>query len=44
MDLRIVHWIRILMDNVFGYDNFRNQIVVKFNIGGTWKTRVCKKT
>ena len=25
MDLRIVHWIRILMDSIFGYENFRNQ-------------------
>ena len=24
MDLRIVHWIRMIMDNVFGYKNFRN--------------------
>ena len=26
MDTRINHWIRILMDDVFGYDNFRNEI------------------
>ena len=26
MDTRINHWMRILMDNVFGYDNFRNEI------------------
>ena len=32
MDLRIVHWVRIMMDKIFGYNNFRNQIVVKFNI------------
>ena len=43
MDLRIVHWIRILMDNVFGYKNFRNQIVVKFNIGGRGKREFAKK-
>jgi len=43
MDLRIVHWIRILMDSVFGYDNFRNQIVVKFNIGGRGKKEFAKK-
>ena len=43
MDLRIVHWIRNLMDTVFGYENFRNQIVVKFNIGGRGKREFAKK-
>lgn len=43
MDLRIVHWIRNLMDTVFGYENFRNQIVVKFNIGGRGKKEFAKK-
>ena len=43
MDLRIVHWIRILMDSIFGYENFRNQIVVKFNIGGRGKREFAKK-
>jgi site-specific DNA-methyltransferase (adenine-specific) len=43
MDLRIVHWIRIMMDDIFGYDNFRNQIVVKFNIGGRGKNEFAKK-
>jgi len=43
MDLRIVHWIRVLMDNIFGYENFRNQIVVKFNIGGRGKREFAKK-
>ena len=43
MDLRIVHWIRILMDDVFGYDDFRNQIVVTFNIGGRGKREFAKK-
>jgi site-specific DNA-methyltransferase (adenine-specific) len=43
MDLRIVHWLRIIMDNVFGYENFRNQIVVKFNIGGRGKREFAKK-
>ena len=27
MDWRINHWMRCLMDDVFGYDNFRNEIV-----------------
>ena len=31
------------MDSVFGYENFRNQIVVKFNIGGRGKKEFAKK-
>ena len=27
MDTRINHWIRIIMDDIFGYDNFRNEII-----------------
>ena len=31
MDTRINHRMRILMDDVFGYDNFRNEIVWSYN-------------
>lgn len=27
MDTKINHWIRCIMDDIFGYDNFRNEIV-----------------
>lgn len=27
MDCKISHWVRCLMDDVFGYDNFRNEII-----------------
>ena len=27
MDYRINHWIRVIMDDIFGYNNFRNEIV-----------------
>lgn len=27
VDTRINHWIRIIMDEIFGYDNFRNEII-----------------
>jgi len=43
MDFRIVHWIRVIIDDIFGYENFRNQIVVKFNIGGRGKREFAKK-
>ena len=32
MDTRINHWIRCLMDDIFGYNNFKNEIV--WNYGG----------
>ncbi len=31
MDYRIVHWIRQLMDDIFGYENFRNEIIWHYN-------------
>ena len=37
MDTRINHWMRILMDDVFGYDNFRNEIVWIYRSGGRAK-------
>lgn len=43
MDLRIVHWVRLLMDDAFGYKNFLNQIVVTYNIGGVGKREFAKK-
>lgn len=42
-DLRIVHWLRCILDDIFGYDNFRNQIVIKYNIGGYGKKQFPKK-
>ena len=43
MDCRINHWIRILMDDVFGYDNFRNEIVWCYNGGGVTDKNFNKK-
>ena len=43
MDTRINHWMRILMDDVFGYDNFRNEIVWWYKTGGSSKNEYCKK-
>lgn len=43
MDTRINHWMRILMDEVFGYDNFRNEIVWGYGAGDVnAKNRFCK--
>ena len=29
MDTRISHWLRVVMDDIFGYNNFRNEIATK---------------
>jgi DNA modification methylase len=34
MDTRINHWIRIICDDIFGYDNFRNEISWCYNSQG----------
>jgi len=33
MDTRINHWLRCILDDIFGYDNFRNEIVWKRSVG-----------
>ena len=43
LDWRINHWMRILMDDVFGYDNFRNEIVWCYAGGGIPKKNYPKK-
>ena len=43
LDLRIVHWVRCIMDDIFGYNNFRNSIVVTYNLGGRGKREFAKK-
>ena len=37
MDYRIVHWIRCIMDDIFGYDNFRNEIIWCYGLGNNNK-------
>lgn len=43
MDTRINHWMRILMDKVFGYDNFVNEIIWKYKTGGSSKKYFSRK-
>jgi len=31
MDSKINHWIRCILDDIFGYDNFRNEIIWSYN-------------
>ena len=39
MDTRINHWMRILMDDVFGYDNFVNEIIWCYTMPNNNKRR-----
>jgi len=39
MDTRINHWMRCIMDDIFGYDNFKNEISWCYNVGGKQKDR-----
>lgn len=43
MGIQINHWIRCIMDDIFGYDNFRNEIIVTFNLGGRGSKEFAKK-
>ena len=37
MDKRINHWIRLFLDDIFGYENFRNEITWCYSGGGVSK-------
>ena len=39
MDYRIVHWVRCIMDDIFGYGNFRNEIIWSYDWGGRVKNK-----
>jgi len=43
MDTRINHWIRCILDDIFGYENFRNEISWCYAGGGIPKNNYPKK-
>jgi len=43
MDTRINHWMRCILDDVFGYDNFVNEISWCYNTGGKQKDKFATK-
>jgi len=43
MDTKISHWIRCILDDIFGYDNFLNEIVWWYKTGGGSKTKFSEK-
>jgi len=42
-DWRASHYLKIVMDEVFGYDNFRNEVVWHYFMGGKPKTFFARK-
>ena len=43
MDYRINHWIRCIMDDIFNYENFRNEIIWCYSGGGRPKKDFAQK-
>jgi len=43
MDTKINHWLRLIMDDIFGYDNYRNEISWLYNSQGKTKSSWNKK-
>ena len=43
MDTRINHWVRLIMDDIFGYDNFKNEIIWHYQAGTKPKNNIGKK-
>ena len=43
MDWRISHWIRCMLDEIFTYGNFRNELIWCYNTGGKSKKWFSKK-
>jgi len=42
-DYRLVHYLKVLMDEIFGYNNFINEIIWKYGLGGSGKKSFSKK-
>lgn len=43
MDTRINHWIRLIMDDIFGYENFQNELVWVYRTQGFSKSKWSEK-
>lgn len=43
IDWRVHHWVRCMLDDVFGYDNFLNDVVWHYDFGGRGKNCWPKK-
>ena len=43
LDWHAVHYVKVEMDKIFGFDNFRNEIVWRYRTGGSSKKNFAKK-
>lgn len=43
LDWHAVHYVKVMMDEIFGYKNFRNEIIWHYASGGAPKDRLAKK-
>lgn len=43
LDYRTIHYVKVMMDEIFGYDNFMNEIVWAYDYGGRSKKCWSKK-
>lgn len=43
MDMRICHWVRLICDDIFGYDNFMSEIIWIYNTQGYSKNNYSAK-
>lgn len=42
-DYRLIHYLKVEMDNIFGVNNFRNEIIWKYGLGGSGSKSFSKK-
>lgn len=43
LDWHVGHYVKVMMDEIFGYDNFVNEIVWSYRTGGTTKNAFARK-
>ena len=43
MDCKISHWLRCILDDIFGYNNFRNSIIWSYDLADNSKKNYAKK-
>ena len=43
LDWHSAHYVKLAMDEIFGYENMRNEIIWKYKSGGSAKTHFSRK-
>lgn len=43
LDYRAIHYVRVMMDSIFGYHNMLNEIIWNYNSGGAGKKTLARK-